>query len=96
MPFRLPQIPYDLTLAVQSQIMKSDNLPGRHVNVGQCCFYTDNVERCYEGLLNPESPEVAIYTTYFNITKFCILPTECSCVFCMVLTINSDCFPKQH
>jgi hypothetical protein len=24
------------------------------------------------------------------------LPTECICVFCMVLTINSDCFPKQH
>jgi hypothetical protein len=24
------------------------------------------------------------------------LPTECICVFRMVLTINSDCFPKQH
>jgi hypothetical protein len=28
--------------------------------------------------------------------KFCILPTQCICVFRMVLTINSDCFPKQH
>jgi hypothetical protein len=27
---------------------------------------------------------------------FCILPTECMCVFRMVLTINSDCSPKQH
>jgi hypothetical protein len=25
-----------------------------------------------------------------------ILPTECIHVFRMVLTINSDCFPKQH
>jgi hypothetical protein len=25
-----------------------------------------------------------------------ILPTECICVFRMALTINSDCFPKQH
>jgi hypothetical protein len=23
------------------------------------------------------------------------LPTECICVFRMVLTINSDCFPQQ-
>jgi hypothetical protein len=29
-------------------------------------------------------------------TKICILPTEYICVFRMVLTINSDCFPKQH
>jgi hypothetical protein len=28
--------------------------------------------------------------------KPCILPTECVCVFRVVLTINSDCFPKQH
>jgi hypothetical protein len=34
--------------------------------------------------------------TRFNILKFCILPTECICVFRTVLTINSDCFPKQH
>jgi hypothetical protein len=28
--------------------------------------------------------------------KLCILPTHCICVFRMVLTINSDCFPKEH
>jgi hypothetical protein len=32
----------------------------------------------------------------FNILEHCILPTEYICVFRMVLTINSDCFPKQH
>jgi hypothetical protein len=26
----------------------------------------------------------------------CILPTQCICVFRMILTINSDRFPKQH
>jgi hypothetical protein len=29
-------------------------------------------------------------------TELCILPTQCICVFRMVLTTNSDCFPKQH
>jgi hypothetical protein len=28
--------------------------------------------------------------------NLCILPTECICVFRMVLTVNSDYFPKQH
>jgi hypothetical protein len=28
--------------------------------------------------------------------KLCILPTQCICVFRMVLTINSDSFPKQR
>jgi hypothetical protein len=37
-----------------------------------------------------------IYTTCFNKLELCILSTECICVFLMVLTINSDCFPKQH
>jgi hypothetical protein len=31
-----------------------------------------------------------------NIHELCILPTEVICVFRTVLTINSDCFPKQH
>jgi hypothetical protein len=39
---------------------------------------------------------VSIRTTCFNTLKLCILPTECICVFHMDLTINSDCFPKQH
>jgi hypothetical protein len=32
----------------------------------------------------------------YHIRKLYILPTQCICVFRMVLTINSDCFPKQH
>jgi hypothetical protein len=32
----------------------------------------------------------------FNIPKLYILPTQCSCVSCMVLTINSDFPPKQQ
>jgi hypothetical protein len=39
---------------------------------------------------------VAICTTCFKTLKLCILPTERICVFPMVLTINSDSFPKQH
>jgi hypothetical protein len=37
-----------------------------------------------------------IYHTPLNTLKLCILSTHCICVFRMVLTINSDCFPKQH
>jgi hypothetical protein len=29
-------------------------------------------------------------------SKLCILPTQCICVFRIVLTINSDSFPIQH
>jgi hypothetical protein len=34
--------------------------------------------------------------TCFNIETLCFLPTQCICVFRVVLTTNSDCFPKQH
>jgi hypothetical protein len=34
-------------------------------------------------------------TTFFNLEKFCVLPTQRLCVFRMVLTIKSDCFPKH-
>jgi hypothetical protein len=37
-----------------------------------------------------------IYTTWFNIPKLCILPTEGICLIHMVLKVNSDFFPKQH
>jgi hypothetical protein len=40
------------------------------------------------------SPAVTICTTYFKIIIPCILPTECISVSRMVLTINSDCFPR--
>jgi hypothetical protein len=33
---------------------------------------------------------------YMHMLEHCILPTECVCVFHMVLTINSDCFHKRH
>jgi hypothetical protein len=36
-----------------------------------------------------------MYHLLYHI-KLCILPSECICVFRMVLTINSDCFTKQH
>jgi hypothetical protein len=39
---------------------------------------------------------VTICTTCFNMLKLYIPPTQCICVFHMVLTINSDCFPKHH
>jgi hypothetical protein len=39
---------------------------------------------------------VTIYTTYFKISEFCILSTECVYVFHMVLTINGDYLPKHH
>jgi hypothetical protein len=41
-------------------------------------------------------PRGSICTARFNILKFWVLPTEYICVFHMVLTINSDCFSKQH
>jgi hypothetical protein len=31
-----------------------------------------------------------------NKLKLYILRTQCICVYRMVLTTNSDCFPKQH
>jgi hypothetical protein len=46
--------------------------------------------------LTLESPVVTKCTICFNILKFYILHTQCICVFRMVLTINSDCFHKQH
>jgi hypothetical protein len=46
--------------------------------------------------LTLQRPVVTIYTICFNIPELCILFTQCICVFRMVLTINSDCFPKQH
>jgi hypothetical protein len=39
---------------------------------------------------------VNICTTCLNIKENCILPTQCICVFRMILTINSDYFPNQH
>jgi hypothetical protein len=38
----------------------------------------------------------SLYVPLVLTLKLCMLPTECTCVFRMVLTINSDCFPKRH
>jgi hypothetical protein len=46
--------------------------------------------------LTLESTAVIVCTACFNILKLYILPTECVVVFHMVLTINSEFFPKQH
>jgi hypothetical protein len=47
-------------------------------------------------VLTLQSLAVSISTTCFDTLTLRILPTQCICVFSMVLTINSDCFPKQH
>jgi hypothetical protein len=39
---------------------------------------------------------VTMCTTCFKIKILFILPTECMYMFYVVLTINSNCFPKQH
>jgi hypothetical protein len=54
---------------------------------------TENVFISY---LTLKSPVVTMHTTCYNILKLCILARECIYVFRMVLTINSDCFSKQH
>jgi hypothetical protein len=48
------------------------------------------------GLFNRLKPSGSVCTTRFKILKLCILPEECVCVFRVVLTVNSDCCPKQH
>jgi hypothetical protein len=56
-----------------------------------------NVMNC-----NPTSTEVfkvqwLVYVPpVFTCMNFAFPPTQCICVFRVVLTINSDCFPKQH
>jgi hypothetical protein len=32
----------------------------------------------------------------FNIHQFYVLPTQCICMFCVDMKINSDYFPIQH
>jgi hypothetical protein len=45
---------------------------------------------------NSLKPVVTVYTTCINMLKLWVIPTECICMLRMVLTINSDFFPKQH
>jgi hypothetical protein len=44
-------------------------------------------------IINPLKSHGSVSTTCFNTPKLCILPTECVCVFYMILTVNSDFFP---
>jgi hypothetical protein len=42
-------------------------------------------------------PDLCLFVkTVLSLSKLHILLTQCIHVFRMVLTINSDCFPKQH
>jgi hypothetical protein len=47
-------------------------------------------------LVEASSALKRICTARFNILKLRILPTQCIYVFRVILTINSDYFPKQH
>lgn len=43
-----------------------------------------------------KSTEVTIYITCYNIKEHCITHTVYIYVFCLILTINSDSFPKHE
>jgi hypothetical protein len=53
---------------------------------------TPNIYRTFRNILTIQSPAVTMHTTCFIMPKLCILPTDCVCVFLMVLTIKSDYF----
>ena len=47
---------------------------------------------------NPEvfwSALVIICSNCFNINLICNLPTQCICMFCVIIRKNSSCFPTQ-
>ena len=46
-------------------------------------------------LHSPFKAQLLLYRQ-FNIHEFCVLPTQCICVFFVDLRINSDYFPMQH
>jgi hypothetical protein len=70
---------------------------GYVIQISTCVTVGCAVTRAVTGdRLTLDSPVVTICTTFFNILKLYILPTQCICVFRMVLTVNSDCFPQQH
>jgi hypothetical protein len=54
------------------------------------------IVRLYVYTANKVRPVVTINTTCLNILKFCILPTQCIFMFHMILTRNSDIYPKQY
>ena len=48
------------------------------------------------GVLALYSSVVTLRTIWFDFQKFCVLPTQCICVFCVDLRTNCDYFPVQH
>jgi hypothetical protein len=74
-----------------------------HLNVGhneKQCFvtyhqkkWTNIIPQSYAAA-TVRDPITCRSKARLNIQKLCILPTQCICVFRVVLTINSDCFPK--
>jgi hypothetical protein len=65
-------------------------LPQGYLHVVWCCLV--HTRRVHE--LAPSKPSG--YSMYHLLLKLYIVPTQCICVFRMVLTTNSDCFPKQN
>jgi hypothetical protein len=61
-------------------------------NQGRRCGKTATNRLSY-GAANPV---VTTYNTSFSILKQCIQPTECLCVFRMIMTINSYGFSEQR
>jgi hypothetical protein len=72
-------------MADECVMLKTIEAEGIHFRLGTIYIWTTI-------MITPVKPSTAC----FNILKLCILPTECVCVLCMALTINSDGIPKQH
>jgi hypothetical protein len=65
---------------------------------GFCCreYRNDPLKSLQSTILGVFNPIKSTVVTICTTSLLCILPTQCICVFRMVLTINSDYFPKQH
>jgi hypothetical protein len=83
------------TVAVAKMIQSYEAMCGKRNAVEMCRpllrIHYEQTWICVCTVINPLKP-----SDYFNILKLCILPTQCICVFRMVLTINIGYFPKQH
>jgi hypothetical protein len=53
-------------------------------------------QECLTTFVQADVPRPSKYAKGANIKKLYSLPTQCIDVFRMILTINSDYFPKQH
>jgi hypothetical protein len=75
----------------ETSVMRS-----KWANDATMTFSEDQQEFTGNVPLTFQSPVVAKCTTRFNILKLPILPTGCTSVFRMVLTLNNECLPKEH